>query len=142
MKKVSSFFVSSLLMVLLCSGCATAKQSSLMALENRMQLLENKLAVLSEQEKMTSCLVRDPLESSMLSVEEVERAPVVASKMTKQQIQIALKNVGYYDGKIDGKIGPRSRAAIKQFQKDMGLKVDGVAGRQTKEKLAKYLEGR
>jgi peptidoglycan hydrolase-like protein with peptidoglycan-binding domain len=59
--------------------------------------------------------------------------------MTKKQIQKALKNAGYYDGVADGKMGPKTRTAIMEFQKNMGLKADGVAGRNTKEKLLKYL---
>jgi N-acetylmuramoyl-L-alanine amidase len=59
--------------------------------------------------------------------------------MSKKDIQKALKNAGYYDGPVDGKIGPKTRAAIKAFQGDKGLKEDGIPGSQTKEKLAKYL---
>jgi peptidoglycan hydrolase-like protein with peptidoglycan-binding domain len=60
--------------------------------------------------------------------------------MTKKQIQKALKNAGYYDGNVDGKMGPKTKTAIKEFQKSVGLKADGVAGRNTKEKLLKYLQ--
>ncbi len=139
--RILSFFACGVLAVLFCSGCATTK-SSLLALEGRVQVLEDKVGDLSKQDNMSCCLVTDPLKEDTLSVEEAEHASVTAAKMTKQQIQIALKNVGYYDGKVDGKIGSRSKAAIKQFQKDMGLKADGVAGKKTKEKLVKYLEGK
>jgi len=61
-------------------------------------------------------------------------------KMTKREIQMALKNAGYYFGNIDGKIGPKSRSAIKDFQRDNMLKVDGIVGRKTKRALVKYLE--
>jgi murein L,D-transpeptidase YcbB/YkuD len=37
-------------------------------------------------------------------------------------------------------MGHKTKAAIKEFQKNMGLKADGVCGRNTKEKLAKYLQ--
>ncbi|MFH1692223.1 MAG: peptidoglycan-binding domain-containing protein [Candidatus Omnitrophota bacterium] len=136
------FIMSGFFGVLLCSGCATTHSSSLLALENRLHVLETKVEDLSSQNEMTCCLVKDPSVSDTLVVKEVEPTSVIAAKMTKEQIQLALKNIGYYDGKIDGKIGPRSKIAIKEFQKDMGLKVDGVAGRMTKEKLAKYLQGK
>ncbi len=55
-------------------------------------------------------------------------------------IQKALKKAGYYNGAIDGKVGPGTRDAIAAFQKDNGLKADGVCGRGTWAKLKSYLE--
>ena len=40
-------------------------------------------------------------------------------------VQHALKRRGYYSGSVDGDIGPRSRAAIREFQADHGLPVTG-----------------
>jgi outer membrane murein-binding lipoprotein Lpp len=55
-------------------------------------------------------------------------------------IQKALKKAGYYNGAIDGKVGPGTRDAIASFQKDNGLDADGVCGRGTWAKLKSYLE--
>lgn len=55
-------------------------------------------------------------------------------------IQKALKSAGYYNGDIDGKIGPSTRTAIRDFQSAHGLTVDGVCGRKTWEKLKTYLD--
>ena len=55
-------------------------------------------------------------------------------------IQKALKKAGYYNGAVDGKIGPGTRDAIAAFQKDNGFKADGVCGRKTWAKLKSYLE--
>jgi outer membrane protein OmpA-like peptidoglycan-associated protein len=41
----------------------------------------------------------------------------------------------YYGSAIDGKTGPKTEAATKEFQKDNGLKVDGIAGPVTSKKL-------
>lgn len=46
-------------------------------------------------------------------------------------IQRALKSAGYYDGTIDGKVGTRTKEAIRRFQRDNGLVTDGICGRQT-----------
>lgn len=54
-------------------------------------------------------------------------------------IQKGLKSAGYYSGVIDGKIGPDSREALRNFQRDNGLTPDGVCGRQTWNKLKTYL---
>lgn len=42
-----------------------------------------------------------------------------------QELQQHLLTRGYYDGNIDGKIGPASRDAIKAFQSRMGMQADG-----------------
>ena len=43
----------------------------------------------------------------------------------KQELQKRLSAYGYYDGKLDGKIGEGSRSAIKAFQAKAGLTQDG-----------------
>ena len=58
-----------------------------------------------------------------------------------QQIQTALKNAGFYTGKIDGKIGPGSKKAIEAFQQSKGLKADGKVGAKTWAALEPYLAG-
>ena len=46
-------------------------------------------------------------------------------------IQRQLSALGYNTGPIDGMIGPMTRNAIKGFQKDHGLPVNGEATHQT-----------
>ena len=45
-----------------------------------------------------------------------------------REIQTRLARGGYYGGKIDGKIGPMSKAAIRAYQARRGLEPDGFAG--------------
>ncbi|MFA5143505.1 MAG: peptidoglycan-binding domain-containing protein [Candidatus Omnitrophota bacterium] len=78
-------------------------------------------------------------------------APQVAGKPAQQQvvsqveetrnkdIQMALKNAGLYAGAIDGKVGPKTKRAIEEFQKSKGLKADGKVGPKTWAELEKYL---
>lgn len=56
-----------------------------------------------------------------------------------KDIQRALKAAGFYSGSIDGKIGPKTKRAITEFQKAKGLKVDGKVGPRTWAELEKYL---
>lgn len=56
-----------------------------------------------------------------------------------KDIQTALKNAGFYTGAIDGKLGPKTRKAIEEFQAAKGLKVDGKVGPKTWAELDKYL---
>ena len=60
-------------------------------------------------------------------------------KPTGIEIQTALKNAGFYAGNIDGKIGPKSKQAIEDFQKANGLKADGKVGPKTWEAMSKHL---
>lgn len=60
-------------------------------------------------------------------------------KPTIHEIQTALKNSGYYIGKVDGKAGPMTKKAIEEFQKSNNLKVDGKIGPKTWLALSQYL---
>lgn len=55
-------------------------------------------------------------------------------------VQTALSKLGYDPGGIDGKDGPHTRAAVTSFQKDAGIKVDGIAGPETKGALRSTLD--
>ena len=48
-----------------------------------------------------------------------------------KKIQQKLKNLGYYTYTVDGIFGSRTQTAVKAFQKDYGLAVDGIAGPKT-----------
>jgi len=58
---------------------------------------------------------------------------------TAVEIQTALQNAGYYTGAIDGKVGPKTKKAIEEFQKANGLMADGKVGRKTWALLSKHL---
>ena len=48
-----------------------------------------------------------------------------------------LNNLGYDVGEVNGKIDENTRYAIKLFQRDNDLEVDGIVGPKTKAKLEK-----
>ena len=52
-----------------------------------------------------------------------------------KKLQEALKYRGYYSGKIDSTFGSGVYAAVKAFQKQYGLKADGIAGPATQNLL-------
>ena len=68
---------------------------------------------------------------------EIKTWQIVGGKLTP--VQTALKNAGFYTGSIDGKIGPKTKTAIQEFQKAKGLKVDGKIGPKTWAEMEKYL---
>ena len=55
-------------------------------------------------------------------------------------VQTALNKLGYDPGVIDGKDGPNTQKAVRQFQTDTEIKVDGIAGPQTKGTLLQALD--
>jgi hypothetical protein len=68
--------------------------------------------------------------------EEKEKKETVSPlKNRTEEIQSILKRGGFYKGKIDGKSGPMTIQAIKDFQKSKRLKVDGVVGEKTWQEL-------
>jgi len=56
------------------------------------------------------------------------------------ELQKKLSQIGYAVGKADGKFGAKTEAGIRRFQKERGLRVDGLAGTQTVKEL-KLLTG-
>lgn len=54
-------------------------------------------------------------------------------------VQTALNNAGFYQGKVDGKTGPKTRLAIKEFQKANGLKPDSNIGPKTLVMLMEHI---
>lgn len=54
--------------------------------------------------------------------------------LNNKQIQTNLKYLGFYKGKIDGKIGLSTKSAIKSFQKSFELTRDGIWGKNSNAK--------
>ncbi|NQD65177.1 spore cortex-lytic enzyme [Bacillus haikouensis] len=53
------------------------------------------------------------------------------------ELQSRLQYIGYYNGKLDGVFGWGTYWALRNFQYEFGLPIDGMAGAETKEKLVK-----
>jgi len=48
-----------------------------------------------------------------------------------KELQSRLESLGYNVGPIDGIFGPLTERAVRKFQKDNGLVVDGIVGQET-----------
>ncbi|MBL7130110.1 MAG: peptidoglycan-binding protein [Candidatus Omnitrophica bacterium] len=127
---------------LLISGCATIDNSQdleIQQLRGRIDFLEEEV----RKERDENLLLSEELSEARLTAEElvsqedIER--IVVKIPTATQIQTALKNAGFYQGKIDGVIGPKTKEAIRNFQKAKGLSPDGTVGSKTWDNLAEYL---
>lgn len=146
--------------ILLLSGCATATTKKVNALETKTAALEEKVSSLEQRQSVIESQSGESRESVGYVKGRLEGIPhgpstVVVTggtgnegylyksgkaSLTKKDIQIALKNAGYYNGPIDGKIGRNTKKAIKEFQKANGLKTDGKVGAKTKDLLFQYLK--
>ncbi|MDD5096932.1 MAG: peptidoglycan-binding domain-containing protein [Candidatus Omnitrophica bacterium] len=117
--------------VISLSGCFTARKNK----DLEIQGLRNQVSALESQEP-AKVEEAGSLDQSALSSE----LPEVKGQPDAKQIQTALKNAGYYSGTVDGKIGKKSRQAIRDFQKANNLSADGKVGEKTWTALKVYLE--
>jgi hypothetical protein len=61
--------------------------------------------------------------------------PIAAHKDENKELQQALKDKGFYDGPVDGNIGPKTQEAVKAFKVANKLNADSVVGPKVKELL-------
>ncbi len=123
--------------IFVLSGCATMNKND--ALLN--QGLRNKISALETQLKEKDEELNSLKEASVKSSEDINFDKVAENKQLAdpKQIQTALKNAGYYQGKVDGKMGKNTRRAIRAFQRANNLPADGKVGLNTWEVLKVYL---
>ena len=135
----------------LVCGCAGPRARQDMArLQSQVGLLDERVSQLERSSGMagfSAAPVAEPMIEGGMTSAARKRAPagdVVSTrssiKPTTREIQQALKNAGFYQGSVDGKMGPVTREAVKEFQRVHGLNDDGVVGRQTWAKLKAYAD--
>ncbi|MBF0387161.1 MAG: peptidoglycan-binding protein [Candidatus Omnitrophica bacterium] len=127
-------------------------QNQVVDLEQRMEEQEKEIVDLKYELKEVSGKLASR-ESTIVETSEPAVASVKSSAATSAndveglirvavastEIQKALKGAGLYEGKIDGKIGPKTKAAVIEFQKKHNLKADGVIGQKTWSEMKTYL---
>ena len=137
---------------LLLGGCAGSRtRQDLSRVQSQIGLLEERIAQL--ERSGDGAIAAMPIEPAVPVAGEsvtAEGRPSEAkssqasakssSKASTREIQEALKNAGFYQGSVDGKMGPVTREAVKEFQRVHGLNDDGVVGKQTWAKLSPYAD--
>ncbi|MDO8729729.1 MAG: peptidoglycan-binding domain-containing protein [Candidatus Omnitrophota bacterium] len=82
-----------------------------------------------------------PAPAQVASTPPVEAVAAATDETARvQQIQLALKAAGFDPGSSDGKLGPRTKTAVRDFQQANGLNPDGKVGSRTWSKLEPYLK--
>lgn len=66
---------------------------------------------------------------------------VDAAVADTREVQTVLKKWGYYTGAVDGINGPKTKAAVKKFQRKYGLTADGIVGPLTASKMGLRVKG-
>ena len=129
------------------SGCATArkqKELEIQGLKNQITVLESQLQ--SKDEEMGSLRETISRQQEKAAQDVIKKSgskkKVIAeakSRPKTKQIQVALKNGGFYTGAVDGKKGRQTREAIRAFQRANNLNVTGKADKSTWALLKSYL---
>lgn len=85
-----------------------------------------------------ACEVCEPIQTRLIDInwQPLYRGNPYNSTWAVTQLQKELQAWGYDPKGIDGSFGPGCEAAVKKFQQDNGLSVDGSVGPATKKKLA------
>ncbi len=142
---------------LIFSGCQTTTgyKAQTGELSNRIHILENEvnkkdreisrlytkinnLSKKVEQKNVQLSKLTEPEKPSKEAMEAKDGLGIIRVNATPVQVQTALKNAGYYDGTLDGRIGPNTINAIGHFQKDYGLMMDSVIGQKTWDLLKSF----
>jgi murein L,D-transpeptidase YcbB/YkuD len=151
-RKSLAFVVFVITAVFLVSGCSTVPKKfkeEVSGLKTKVDTLESRVETVESKQVEVERATTDQAQS--LEEMKAEKQTVMpnsnisilqrtGSSKTKD-IQSALKNAGFYDGKIDGIKGEMTKKAIKAFQRANGLRDDGVVGPKTWDLLCAYLSG-
>jgi murein L,D-transpeptidase YcbB/YkuD len=127
------------------TGCAKKRVSKSSALQAQVNQMTDEIVRLDQQVQELRASIEASGGSSSYATagaatgaSGIYRTPS-GFELPSKDIQKALKNAGYYQGTVDGKIGPGTKEAVKAFQRDNGLEGDGVVGKRTWDKLRDYL---
>ena len=134
MKRLLSFAVVALMLAAL-SGCGKKQEME----ELQPITMESLSTVTGTTGAISDFKDQEIKVTAPMAKESLPLPPQGPYSPSANEIQTALKNAGFYTGNVDGKIGPKSKKAIEDFQSANGLKVDGKVGLKTWEALGKYL---
>jgi outer membrane murein-binding lipoprotein Lpp len=105
------------------SGCATIGKNNELSnqgLRNKVSALE---AQLSEKDNEINSLKDAMAKTDQTAVTNVQNTVVntdeVKQRIDAKMIQTALTNAGYFQGDMDGKMGTKTRQAVKHFRKQI-----------------------
>ncbi len=137
----TSYFLALGMLVVFMSGCATARPRNAQA---KAAAVDPQVAALQSELQAKDAQIQDlqyQLEqnrrpqtnytSAYGSSGKGKSSNIRVSGLSVSDVQAALTRAGFDPGAVDGKMGKKTKAAIKAFQRSHGLKADGVIGDKT-----------
>jgi murein L,D-transpeptidase YcbB/YkuD len=139
MKKLGMLFLA---VCFFLSGCSGSKEARVGYLESKNLEIEGRLESMEQRLTALEVYYQDLAKAKTAKPDEpaVIDTKTAVNMMTDSDVQIALKNAGFYTGTVDGLLGPGTANAIREFQQANGLNSDGIAGDKTKGLLLQYLK--
>ena len=136
--KISVFFLVSLLFVV---GCATTRarrpeaattdlQNQVTQLQSEIQAKDQQIQELQYQLQGSQSALQNTSASSTgtkASKSSLVRVPGISV----EDVQRALARAGFDPGPVDGRMGTKTKSALKDFQRKNNLKADGIVGERT-----------
>jgi murein L,D-transpeptidase YcbB/YkuD len=117
------------------TGCATtrAKRADASDAQSQLTALQNEIAAKDQEIEDLQYQLQSQDQSLQGGVSSRDRKSSVVrvSGVSLKDVQRALKKAGFDPGPIDGRIGTKTKNAIKSFQKKNNLKADGIVGEKT-----------
>lgn len=142
--RLTAKIVTLCVLCLFLSGCVTGRKDTvkpqIQQLQSRITQLERQLEQRDDEIGNLEDMLEEAQKAQNYSAKKLGKTAESSSKPSIKDIQIALKNAGYYAGPVDGKAGEKTKKAIESFQKTNDLAPDGVVGQKTWVKLKKYLD--
>lgn len=123
------------------SGCS--KESNLQGLEEGAAPQDEGVTIITSENSAIATAGTETAGGATTDPQTATVAPSTTAaefvRPSEMDIQTALNNAGYYKGAIDGKVGPKTKKAIEDFQQASGLTADGKVGPKTWSALIQYL---
>ena len=119
------------------AGCATTHARHAETAPDQNKVLQDQVQAKDQQIQDLQAQIdsnRQPL-SSNFSNSSDKSSIIRVSGVSAMDVQKALSRAGFDPGPIDGRIGKKTKAAIKSFQKKNHAKADGIVGEKTWELL-------
>ena len=115
------------------------KDSEVVDLQYQVKDLSSKVNSKDSSDSSVSQQVEDAVSSSKSSSKN-SSDDMIRVNASVGDVQRALKSAGSYTGKVDGKAGAGTKAAIMDFQQQHNLTADGILGKRTWKLLKSYLK--
>ncbi len=130
-----------ILTIFVVSGCATTRpkrvdaqdpNAQISALQNELMAKDQQIQDLQYQLNNAQAPVPSTNFTSGSSSDSSDKYNLLrVSGVSGTDVQKALRRAGFDPGPIDGRLGKKTRSAIKAFQKREGLTADGIIGEKT-----------